>query len=67
VSVPSREVREIIKKLAPQGWRVEQRSTYYLAFPPDENIPPVRLPTSRGESRWRQNLIAALRRAGADL
>lgn len=65
----SKEVREIIEKLEAQGWRIERnpKTGYTFAYPPDKTKRPVKLPTSPGQYRWKQNLIAVLRRNGADL
>ena len=61
-------VREIAKKLETQGWGFRPgKGPYVIAVPPDKSKRPVKLPSSPGGRNWRQNLIAVLRRSGADL
>jgi hypothetical protein len=63
-----KEVREIRKKLKRQGWRFRQaKGPYELAIPPDKAKSPVKLPSSPGGRRWKQNLTGELRKSGADL
>lgn len=64
-----KEVAEIAKKLRRQGWRIEEGSGTHphKAFPPDPTKPMVPLPSTPGGGRWKQNLIAQLRRSGADI
>ena len=63
-----KEVREIAKKLEQQGWRIDtDRNGHDMACPPDKSLPCVPLPGTPGRGRWKQNLIAMLRRSGADL
>ncbi len=62
-----KEVREILAKLEAQGWRIDDGGHYVRAYPPDKTKRAVSIPGTPGGGRWRQNLIAALRRSGADL
>lgn len=63
-----KEVREIRRTLKRYGWRFRPaKGPYELAIPPDKAKPPVKLPSTPGGRRWKQNLIAELRRSGADL
>jgi hypothetical protein len=68
--VMHKEVAEIAKKLRKQGWLIEFRpgaKHEYVAVPPDPSMRKVPLPSTPGRGRWKQNLIAQLRRAGADI
>lgn len=64
-----KEVAEIAKKLRKQGWVIEvgKGPHPHKAWPPDPSMPMVPLPSSPGRGRWKQNLIAQLRRSGADV
>lgn len=64
----NKEVNEIARSLEKQGWRIESiKGGYRMAYPPDRTKRPVKLPSSPAGRRWRKNLIAVLRRNGADL
>lgn len=63
----NKEVREIERKLIAQGWRIIVGGHYKIAIPPDPTKPRVPIPGTPGRGRWKQNLIAQLRRSGADL
>lgn len=61
-----KEIREIKKQLAAQGWRVEEtKRGHALAYSPD-GITIVTLPGTPGRGRWKQNLISELRKGGFD-
>lgn len=62
-----KEVKEIAEKLERQGWRIDETKKHPMACPPDPTKPCVPLPTTPGRGRWKQNLIASLRRSGANL
>jgi hypothetical protein len=63
-----KEVREIADKLEAQGWVIKQGNQgYAFAYPPDPSKRPVKLPSTPGGGRWRENLISVLRRSGAVL
>ena len=63
-----KEVGEIAKKLESQGWTLRQgKGGYMFAYPPDRTRRPVKLPSTPGGRSWKQNLVAVLRRNGADL
>jgi predicted RNA binding protein YcfA (HicA-like mRNA interferase family) len=63
-----KEAREIAKKLEAQGWRVDyHRKGHAIAYPPDRSKRPVTIPGTPSDHRWKKNLIAELRRAGANL
>lgn len=60
------EVRELVRDLERQGWRVEARKGGHLvAYSPDGKTM-VTLPSTPGDRRWRQNAISQLRRGGYD-
>jgi hypothetical protein len=63
----NKEIREITHKLIEQGWRIEEakRGGHAKAFSPDGQTI-VALPSTPGGGRWKQNLIAQLRRGGFD-
>lgn len=63
-----KEVKEIATKLERQGWRIDYaRKGHPMAFPPDRSKSPVPLPSTPGRGCWKENLIAQLRRSGANL
>ena len=62
-----KEVRKIARQLETQGWTIDYRRDHALACPPDTAKPCVALPGTPGGGRWRQNLIAQLRRSDARL
>lgn len=60
-----KDIKRIRKALEAQGWRIEHRKGgHYMAYPPDKSLPPVLLPSTPSGPRWRQNLLAQLRRSG---
>jgi hypothetical protein len=62
-----KEPREIARKLEKQGWRIDYQRTHAMAYPPDRTKRAIPIPNSPSDHRWRKNLIAMLRRAGADV
>lgn len=60
------EMKAIRKALREQGWRIEsgKKGRHDMAYPPDRSKPGVPLPGTPSGPRWRQNLIAQLRRSG---
>lgn len=62
-----KEVREIAAKLEEQGWTIDWQAKHPKACPPDKTKPCVPLPSTPGRGRWKQNLVAQLRRSGANL
>jgi hypothetical protein len=63
----SKEVQRIVKELERQGWRIIQGGKHQKAFPPDRDKPMVTIPNTPSDHRSLRNLIAQLRRSGADL
>lgn len=57
-----KELRQIIREAERQGWRVEHRKHIHFYAPDGKNI--VIAPSTPSDSRWKQNLIADLRRYG---
>jgi predicted RNA binding protein YcfA (HicA-like mRNA interferase family) len=58
-----KDVRELVRAIEKQGWRVEHGSGHLKAMSPDgETI--VTLPTTPSGGRWRQNVISQLKRGG---
>ena len=63
--MPKKEIRELIRELEHQGWRVTQAgSGHFLAWPPDTEVRPVTIPSTPSDHRWKLNTMTALRRAG---
>lgn len=59
------DIATIRKALLAQGWRLDDRKGgHTMAYPPDKTKPAVVLPGTPSGSRWRENLIAQLRRSG---
>lgn len=65
----NKEVEAILDQLRAQKWRVTRplRTTKYLAWPPDGVTRPVPIHETPSDYRWRRNLVAMLRKAGADI
>jgi hypothetical protein len=63
----NQESREIARKLEAEGWRVDYGRRHAMAYPPDRSKRAIPIPNSPSDHRWRKNLIAMLRRAGADI
>lgn len=60
----AKDIDIIRRALLDQGWRIESKGGKPMAHPPDKSARPVLLPLTPGGGRWRQNLIAQLRRSG---
>lgn len=59
------DIKQIRQALIAQGWRIEARKGGHdMAYPPDPSKRAVPLPGTPGQGRWRENLIATLRRSG---
>jgi hypothetical protein len=59
-----KEVGELVREAAQQGWRCELRkSGHWLMFPPN-GMPPVAVAGTPSDHRWKANTIAKMRRAG---
>lgn len=63
----TKDVRDLLKKLEAQGWRIVAGGKHIKAFPPDTTRPMVTIPTTPSDHRSLRNTIAQLRRSGADL
>lgn len=63
-----KEIREIARQLEAQGWTIRpSKAGHHIATPPDKTKRAVVLPGTPGRGRWKQNLLAQLRRSGAEL
>ncbi len=60
----TKELNEILDALRAQAWRVEDVGRRYKAFPPQRELPMVTIPKTPSGGRWRENLLAQLRRSG---
>jgi hypothetical protein len=59
------DIKQIREALLAQGWSIDdKRKGYPIAYPPEKGRRPVPLPKTPAGVRWRQNLIARLRRSG---
>ena len=59
----SKEIRELVRELERQGWRVEPtKGGHFRAFPPQGS--PVVLPSTPSDRRALANTIALLRARG---
>lgn len=58
------ELKEILRALRDQGWRVDDVGRRYKAYPPDTHLPMVIIPKTPSGNRWKENLLAQLRRSG---
>jgi hypothetical protein len=64
----SKEIKQLVRKLEQQGWRVELGGGgHYKAFPPDVTKPMVTFASTPSDHRALRNIISMLRRSGADL
>lgn len=59
-----KEVREIVKQLEANGYTVEQTKGGHLAVRNAEGNRVYTLPGTPGRGRWKQNLLAELKRKG---
>ena len=63
--MPKKEIRQLIKELEKQGFRVTQAgSGHFIAWPPDVEVRPVTIPSTPSDYRSMRNTLADLRRAG---
>lgn len=60
----ARDIDQIKQALRDQGWDIRNKGGKDMAYPPNKAKQPVLLPTTPGGGRWKQNLIAQLRRSG---
>lgn len=60
--VASKEIRELVRELESQGWRVEATRKHLRAYPPTGS--PVTLPSTPSDHRAFANTIALLRARG---
>ena len=62
----ARDIDQITQALEDQGWRLgpPRRSGHRMAYPSDKTKSPVLLPGTPGGGRWKENLVAQLRRSG---
>lgn len=54
----------VAKRAEDQGWWVERRADYFLFFPANGALPPIRAAARSFSSRAESNLHATLRRSG---
>lgn len=59
----TKEVRELLRKLVDQGWRIEE-GRHYRAYPPDKAYSPVVISRTPSDHRSLKNAIAELRKRG---
>lgn len=60
-----KDIKRIRKELEAQGWQIKDRKGgHAMAYPPDKSKQPVLLPSTPSGPRWRENLLAQLRRSG---
>lgn len=63
-----REVELIVAQLRAQHWRVTStRRTKLMAWPPNGTDRPVPIHLTPSDARWRKNLVARLKNAGAEI
>lgn len=61
----AKDIDVIRKALIDQGWRIiPRKGGHDMALPPDRTKRGVPLPSTPSGPRWRDNLIADLRKAG---
>jgi hypothetical protein len=58
------DLKTIRKALIAQGWTIRTGTKHDVAYPPDKSKSAVVLPSTPGGGRWRENLLAQLRRSG---
>lgn len=61
--VSSKDVKDLIKALREQGWRVEETGRHPVAYAPD-GVTIVTLSSTPSDHRAFRNMVARLRRAG---
>jgi len=57
------DLKTIRRMLVTQGWTI-RTGRHDMGYPPDKSKPAVVLPSTPGGGRWRENLLAQLRRSG---
>lgn len=62
-----KQIREVLKQVEEQGWRVEDKTDGWMVFPPLDGragTTPVMIHKTPSDRRAWQNVLAALRRSG---
>lgn len=62
----AKDLRQLVKNLKAQGWRVEETKKGYMAYPPDQTLSPVSFHKTPSDHRAAANLLSALRQRGYD-
>jgi hypothetical protein len=57
-------IKNLIKDLEAQGWRVEPTTKGIMAFPPNPEFSPVTVHTTSSDHRWVSNAESTLRQRG---
>jgi hypothetical protein len=57
-------IKEVLKALVEQGWRVEEGTKHHMAYSPDKTVSPVTVPATPSDRRGFENLVHQLRRGG---
>ncbi len=61
-----KEIHDIVAQLESQGWFVDRTTKgKWLAWPPDGVTRAIPIHLTPSDHRWKKNLVAQLRRAGA--
>lgn len=63
----TKDVRELVRKLEQQGWRIDTTGRHVKCYPPDRSRQMVVLPSTPSDHRSLRNAVAMLRRSGANL
>ncbi len=64
----NKEVTALIRTIRGwEGWRVEETTKGYIAYPPDKTMSGVTIHKTPSNNRWRANINSELRRRGGDI
>lgn len=62
-----KDTKKIVAKLIAQGWRIDESGKHPKAYPPDRTKPMVTISSTPSDHRAYKNMVAQLRRSGADI
>jgi len=62
-----KDTKKLVAKLTEQGWRIDESGRHPKAYPPDIAKPMVTLSSTPSDRRSFKNMVAELRRSGADI
>jgi hypothetical protein len=62
----TKEVKQLLAMIATwQGWRIEEKASGWMVYPPDRTKSGVMIHGSPSDHRWLKNVMSELRKRGA--